>query len=231
MWLHNDRNVTTLGNTSWWSRVSHTTGNTHLSHQRRVGAGAGAGAQPSPPMNGHRTARTNMWRRQRCAPRKKTRSHWRRVSVCPGIQAAAEPGETSRGEKRKTVPVEDERVCFLMNVAFLSCSPLSVRPDSPPRAEDQASAVLGGASGMRNMEGGLLPERGLVRLVHGTRDRVGGRLAARLCVGPSFNPRMRIVHFSIGGRIFSVIVQLKLEDRSMDLNWCLKNGFLLSTIN
>lgn len=187
MWLRNDRNVTTLGNRSQWSRVSHTTGNTRLTHQGRVGART----QSSPLMSGHRTVRTNMWRRQRCAPRKKTRSHRRRVSVCPGIQAAAaaKPGETSRGEARKTAPVEDERVRLLMNVAFLSCSPLSVRPDSPPGAEDQAPAVLGGASGMRNMEGGLLSERGLVRLVHGTRDRVGGRLAARLRVGPSFNPR------------------------------------------
>lgn len=83
--------------------------------------------------------------------------------------------------------MEDERVRLLTNVALLSCSSLSVRPDSLPGAEDKAPTVLGGASGMRNMEGGLLPERGLVRLVHGTRDRVGGRLAARLRVGPYFN--------------------------------------------
>lgn len=98
----------------------------------------------------------------------------------------------------------------LMNVAFLSC-PLSVRPDAPLGAEDQAPAVLGGASRMRDVEGGFLPEGGLVRLVHGTWDRVGGRLAPRLRVGLSFNPSTHgafrsIVHFSISGRINSRLI-------------------------
>lgn len=36
---------------------------------------------------------------------------------------------------------------------------------------------------MRDLERGLLPGRSLVRLVHGTRDCVGGRLAVGLKVG------------------------------------------------
>lgn len=36
---------------------------------------------------------------------------------------------------------------------------------------------------MRDLERGLLPGRSLVRLVDGTRDRLGGRLASGLRVG------------------------------------------------
>lgn len=61
---------------------------------------------------------------------------------------------------------------------------------------------------MRDVEGGFLPERGLVRLVHGTRDRVGGRLAPGLRVGLAFNLSRHgafrsIGQFTIGGGIYS----------------------------
>lgn len=72
-------------------------------------------------------------------------------------------------------------VCQPLNVAFPSSS--SVRPHSYPGAEDQAPPVPGGPGGMWELECGLLPGRRLVRLVDGTRDRVGGRLAPRLRVG------------------------------------------------
>lgn len=64
----------------------------------------------------------------------------------------------------------------------------SLRHDPDPGAEDPAAAVPGGPGGLRGVERGLLPGRSVVRLVHGPRHGVGGRLAPRLRVrlhGPS----------------------------------------------
>lgn len=77
--------------------------------------------------------------------------------------------------------VKVESVSRWIYVAFPSS--FSVRPDSSPGAEDQAPPVLGGPGGVRDLERGLLSGWSLVRLVHGTRDRLGGRLAPRLRVG------------------------------------------------
>ena len=56
-------------------------------------------------------------------------------------------------------------------------------PGSAPGAEDAAAAVPAGAGGLRDLERGLLPGRRVVRLVDGTRHRVGGRVAPGLSVG------------------------------------------------
>lgn len=83
--------------------------------------------------------------------------------------------------------VKDECVSRWIYVALPFSS--SVRPGSGAGAEDQASSVPGGPSGLWDLERGLLPGRSLVRLVDGTRHRLGGRLASRLGVGlPAFNP-------------------------------------------
>lgn len=94
-------------------------------------------------------------------------------------------GETETRPETPNGRALSVRVEFML-VFFPSSS--SDRPDSHPGAEDQTTAVLGGPSGMRELECGLLPQRRLVRLVDGTRDRVGGRLAPRLRVGLLFSP-------------------------------------------
>lgn len=87
---------------------------------------------------------------------------------------------------------------------------------------------------MRDVEGGLLPQRGLVRLVHGTRDRVGGRLAPRLRVGLSFNPRTvrSGVPYSleISGRLVSDIDPLRIEGKVLSVVNRLSVMFVLGFI-
>lgn len=99
----------------------------------------------------------------------------------------------TEGERRRDAlsPPPQSASVFVFVFVFLVawCDPhvaspsRSPRPDPDPGAEDQAPPVSGGPGGMRDVERGLLPGRSLVRLVHGTRDRLGGGLAPRLRVG------------------------------------------------
>lgn len=118
----------------------------------------------------------------------------RRQAALPGGRGLKSSGETGEIDAHRTCcPLTVRRY---ESVESWPCSDvpssLSVGPCSPPGAEDQAASVAAGPGGMRDVERGLLPGRSLVRLVDGTRHRVGGRLASGLRVGSparSCNPR------------------------------------------
>lgn len=153
-----------------------------------------------------------MWRGRRCAPRKTARSSHRHVShiFTEAIKAPWAAGETSRERSSDVLHCgaavylsecgrRMKSVCPLLHFTVACPSSSSVRPGYDPGAEDQASSVLGGPGGMWDLERGLLPGRSLVRLVDGTRDRVGGRLASGLWVGlPVYLIRPWCIHGSLG---------------------------------
>lgn len=138
-------------------------------------------------MGANRARRDNRKRRSSARTlaheRPPTRGRTVRTAAMCSTEKPAEPPATCKCPSRGGW--EGEREGARMSVCFPPPA-VSLRPVPPPGAEDQAPSVPGGASRVRDVEGGLLPERGLVRLVHGTRDRVGGRLAPRLRVGPFF---------------------------------------------
>ena len=166
-----------------------------------------------------------MWRGRRCAPRKAARSSHRHVShvFTEAIKAqwTAVWRETQRGKERCVTLWscclsvcmwgKDESVWPLLHFTVACPSSSSVRPGYDPGAEDQASSVLGGPGGMWDLERGLLPGRSLVRLVDGTRDRVGGRLASGLWVGlPVYLIRPWCIHVSLGLLEHNVLIKIRL---------------------
>lgn len=91
------------------------------------------------------------------------------------VYVNASPRRHGPGKRRAEPPPPETEVVVLV-VRSLR------RPGAHSGAQDPAAAVVGGPSWLRDVERGLLPRRSLVRLVHGPRHRVGGRLAPRRAV-------------------------------------------------